>query len=87
MVQEPGWPSNPDRWKTEMGKPPFETSEGGLFEILRSWKDITPSELHFRKGRIEPFRQKVRLEASPNGSPMSISENVCNVRVIIGSLR
>ena len=62
--------------KLDMGKPPFEASEGGLFEILRLWKDFTPSELHFPKGMGELLRQKVRLEASPNGSPMSISKIV-----------
>ena len=55
---------------TDMGKPPFKASEGGLFEILRSWKDFTLSELQFHKGMGEMPRQKVRLEASPNGSPM-----------------
>jgi hypothetical protein len=43
-----------------------------LFEILRSWKDFTLSELQFRKGMGELLRQKVRLEAFPNGSPMSV---------------
>jgi hypothetical protein len=55
-----------------MGKPPFKASEGGLFEILRSWKDFTLSELQFHKGMGEMLRQKVRPEASPNGSPMAV---------------
>ena len=73
--------------KLDMGKPTFEASQGGLFEILRPWEDFTSNELRFRKGMGELLRQKVRLEASPNGSPMSISENVCNVRVIMESVR
>ena len=62
--------------KLDMGKPPFEASEGGLFEILRLWKGFTPSELYFRKEMGELLRQKARLETSPNGSPMSISKIV-----------
>jgi hypothetical protein len=56
-----------------MGKPPFKASEGGLFEILRSWKDFNLSEFQFLKGMGEMLRLKVRPEASPNGSPMSVS--------------
>jgi hypothetical protein len=56
-----------------MGKPPFKASEGGLFEILGSWKGFTLSELQFHRGMGELLRQKVRLEAFPNGSPMSVS--------------
>jgi hypothetical protein len=42
-----------------MGKLSFKALEGGLFEILRSWKDFTLSELQFRKGMGELLRQKV----------------------------
>jgi hypothetical protein len=56
-----------------MGKPSFKASEGGLFEILMSCKDFTLSELQFHKGVGVLFRQKVRLEASSNGSPISVS--------------
>jgi hypothetical protein len=47
---------NPSVANTAMGKPPFKASEGGLFEILRSWKDFTLSELQFHKGMGEMLR-------------------------------
>jgi hypothetical protein len=59
-----------------MGKPPFKASEGGCFENLRVSEDITPSEFQQGKGTRMPIRPKVRLEASPNGLPMSVSSKV-----------
>jgi hypothetical protein len=64
-----------------MGKLPFKASEGVLFEILRSRKDFPLSELKYQKGVEELLCQKVRLEASPNGSPMSVLRNFCDVKV------
>jgi len=58
------------------GKPPFKASEGGCFENLRVSEDITPSEFYQGKGTRVPIRPKVRLEASPNGLPMSVSSKV-----------
>ena len=55
-----------------MGNLPSEASEGGLLGMLRSWKDFTLSELQLQKGMGELQRQKVRLEASPNRSLMSL---------------
>jgi hypothetical protein len=58
-----------------MGKPFFEASEGGLFEILDSWKDFALNKLQFPNGMGEMLPQKVRLEPSPNGLPMSVLKN------------
>ena len=66
----------PDGCKTDTGKPPFKASEGGCFENLRVSEDITPSEFQQAKGARVPIRPKVRLEASPNGLPMSVSSKV-----------
>ena len=66
----------PDSCKTDTGKPPFKASEGGCFENLRVSKDITPSEFQQGKGTRVSIRPKVRLEASPNGLPMSVSAKV-----------
>ena len=66
----------PDSCKTDTGKPPFKASEGGCFENLRVSEDITPSEFQQGKGTRVPIRPKVRLEASPNGLPMSVSSKV-----------
>jgi hypothetical protein len=66
----------PDSCKTDTAKPPFKASEGGCFENLRVSEDITPSEFQQGKGTRVPIRPKVRLEASPNGLPMSVSSKV-----------
>jgi len=66
----------PASCKTDTGKPPFKASEGGCFENLRVSEDITPSEFQQGKGTRVPIRPKVRLEASPNGLPMSVSSKV-----------
>jgi len=68
--------NRPDSCKTDTGKPPFKASEGGCFENLRVSEDITPSEFQQGKGTRVPIRPKVRLEASPNGLPMSVSSKV-----------
>jgi len=55
-----------------MGDPLFKSSEGGRFDMLRVWKDITESEVQQVSG-VEVFiRLKVRPEAFPTGSPMSV---------------
>jgi hypothetical protein len=66
----------PDSCKTDTGKPSFKASEGGCFENLRVSEDITPSEFQQGKGTKVPIRPKVRLEAFPNGLPMSVSSKV-----------
>jgi hypothetical protein len=66
----------PDSCKTDTGKPPFKASEGGCFENLRVSEDITLSEFQQGKGTRVPIRPKVRLEAFPNGLPMSVSSKV-----------
>ena len=68
--------SEPDSCKTDTGKPPFKASEGGCFGNLRVSEDITPSEFQQGKGTRVPIRPKVRLEASPNGLPMSVLSKV-----------
>ena len=60
-------------YKADTGKPPFKASEGGCFKNLRGSEDITPSEFQQGKGTRVPIPLKVRLEASPNGLPMSVS--------------
>jgi len=75
-ISEKTWKSQPDSCKTDTGKPPFKASEGGCFENLRVSEDITPSEFQQGKGTRVPIRPKVRLEASPNGLPMSVSSKV-----------
>ena len=77
MVFDIACQSKPDSCKTDTGKPPFKASEGGCFENLRVSEDITPSEFQQGKGTRVPIRPKVRLEASPNGLPMSVSSKVC----------
>jgi hypothetical protein len=70
--------------KLDMGKPPFEASEGGLFEVLRLWKDFTPSEPHFRKGMAEMLRQKVRPCLRRSGyaqAGRSLSERLTHVHI------
>ena len=59
--------------ETAMGKPLFKASEGGRMDILREWEDITQSELQQGSGTQMLLAQKVRPEASPTGSPMSVS--------------
>jgi hypothetical protein len=55
-----------------MGKPPFKVSEGGRFEIFM-WSEVfTFGENQLVKEWGVPFRIKVRLEAFPNGLPMSV---------------
>jgi len=68
--------NSPDSCKTDTGKPPFKASEGSCFENLRVSEDITPSEFQQGKGTRVPIRPKVRLEAFPNGLPMSVSSKV-----------
>ena len=56
-----------------MGKPLFKASEGGRIDILREWEDITESELQQGSGTKMLLALKVRPEAFPTGSPMSVS--------------
>jgi hypothetical protein len=55
-----------------MGKPPSKASEGGCFDIFMQLEDFTFGEFQFVKRRGLLFRIKVRLEAFPNGLPMSL---------------
>lgn len=61
---------------TDMGKPPFKASEGGLSGILGELTDITTVEFQQGKGTKVVIRSKVRLEAFPNGLPMSVLQGV-----------
>jgi hypothetical protein len=55
-----------------MGKPPSKASEGGRTDILREREDATQSEVLKVSGKWVVVRLKVRPEAFPNGSPMSV---------------
>ena len=55
-----------------MGNPLFKASEGGRFDIVRVWKDVTESEVWKVSGVKVLIRLKVRPEAFPTGSPMSV---------------
>ena len=55
-----------------MSKPLFKASEGGWVEILREREDATQSEVEEVSGMCVLIRLKVRLEAFPTGSPMSV---------------
>jgi hypothetical protein len=58
--------------KTAMGKPLFKASDGGRIDILRQWEDVTESELQQRSGMSVLLPLKVRPEAFPISSPMSV---------------
>jgi hypothetical protein len=60
----------------DMGKPLFKASQGGCFENLSVSQDITSSEFQQGKGTKVPIRLEVRLEAFPNGLPMSVSSKI-----------
>ena len=64
-----------------MGKPPYKASDGGQIDILWEGDVVTQSELQQRSGRYVLYLKMVRPEAFPNGSPMSVLENLCNVEV------
>jgi len=64
-----------------MGAPLFKSSEGGRFEVLRVWKDITESEIPQVSGLEVLIRLKVRPEAFPSGSPMPVWSVVCDWRL------
>jgi hypothetical protein len=64
-----------------MGKPPFKASDGGQFDILREGEDVTERELYQGSGAQVLYAIKVRPDAFPNGSPMSVLEKLCNVEV------
>ena len=55
----------------DMGKPPFKASEGGRLTCLMSWEDFTFGEFSFVNEMGVLFLIEVRLEAFPNGLPMS----------------
>jgi hypothetical protein len=63
---------NPPVAKTAMGKPLFKASDGDRFDLLRVLEGVTESE--FRQVSEMPVivRSKVRPEAFPTGSPMSV---------------
>jgi hypothetical protein len=55
-----------------MGNPIFKPSEGNRFDILRVWEDGTESEIQQVSGTQVLIRLKVRPEAFPTGSPLSV---------------
>jgi len=55
-----------------MGKPRYKASDGGQVDVLKGMEDFIKSELQQGSGRQAPIRFKVRLEAFPTGSPMSV---------------
>ena len=59
-----------------MGKPPSKASEGGYFGIFYVIGGFHFGEFQFLKGRGLLFRIKVRLEAFPNGLPMSVLSGI-----------
>jgi len=58
--------------ETDKGRPFFKASEGGLFGDLRLLKDCPLTEFQFGQGIRVLIRSKVRLEAFPNGLPISV---------------
>jgi hypothetical protein len=65
-----------------MGKPPFKASEGGWFDISRKREDATEGEPGQVSGKWVSIRMKVRPEAFPTGSPMSVCGIFSNIKVI-----
>ena len=57
---------------TAMGKPLSKASDGDHFDILWAWEDVTDSELQQGLGTYVVTRLKVRPEAFPIGSPVSV---------------
>jgi hypothetical protein len=55
-----------------MGNPIFKPSEGDRFDILRVSEDGAESEVQQVSGTQVLFRLRVRPEAFPTGSPMSV---------------
>jgi hypothetical protein len=58
--------------ETAMGKPPFKASDGGLIDRLRESEKITQSEFQQGSWTSVFLVLKVRPEAFPNDSPMSV---------------
>jgi len=63
---------NPIVAETDMGNPLFKAPEGGRFDILRVWEDITESEVWQVSEMKVLIRLKVRPEAFSTGPPMSV---------------
>jgi hypothetical protein len=57
---------------TAIGKPLFKASDGGHHEIARVTEDSTQSGLQQGPETFVLVEQKVRPEAFPSGSPMSV---------------
>ena len=55
-----------------MGKPLSNASDGGQIDILKGMEDLTECELQQGSGEQALIRSKVRPEAFPTGSPMSV---------------
>jgi hypothetical protein len=55
-----------------MSKPLFKASDGGQIGILGERKDVTQSELQQGSATEVLLSIKVRPEAFPTGSPMSV---------------
>ncbi|RPJ02645.1 MAG: hypothetical protein EHM36_12200 [Deltaproteobacteria bacterium] len=66
-----------------MGKPLFKVSDGGRFNHLREWEEVTGGELQQGSETGVPIRLKVRPEAFPTASPMSVLESVLRVNIRI----
>jgi hypothetical protein len=58
--------------KTALGNPIFKPSEGDRFDVLRVGEDSIESEVQQVSGTQVLIRLKVRPEAFPTGSPMSV---------------
>ena len=57
---------------TDMGKPLFKALDGDGLDIFRVWEDVTESELQHVSGMQVLIWLKVRPEALPTGSPVSV---------------
>ena len=64
--------SNPPVANPAMGKPLFKASDGGQIDILGEREDVTQSELQQGSATGMLLWIKVRPEAFPTGSPMSV---------------
>ncbi len=64
--------TNPPTANTDMEKPFFKASDGGQIDILGERKDVTQSELQWGSGTEMLLSIKIRPEAFPTGSPVSV---------------
>jgi hypothetical protein len=64
-----------------MGKPLSRASDGGQIDISRGRQDVTQGELPQGPETEVLLLKKVRPEALPTGSPMSVLLTFCNIWV------